>query len=440
MQDVETREEAVHSIVAGGKSLLDGREGAGVPGGAERFRGAARGNRSNDVGLGGGGVGEEGAKKRGGEFRHVASEDQAPAGSMAQGSLDPAEGAAAGVGLFEAGQIQMRVAFGRSDEGDGAGGFAGLGGDPFDEGGAAERQEGLVASHADAAATGENVRLARHETILPAAEGMKGFGMRDIAVSGRCPWGYNRKNKSMRICLIAMLLLTAGGRVQAEPAGRVSTTVRADSRTGRLVRSTVVAPMQVASRQVAPRVLEAREVPAEGGKAAARTSDFDGIVEEAARTHSVDPLLVHSVIRVESNYNPVAVSPKGAAGLMQLIPETARRFGASNRFDVRENITAGVKYLKYLQEMFKDDRLALAAYNAGEGAVQRYRDIPPYRETEDYVLKVGQHYGAARKQQQKKETAAKAAAEPAAAGPKTEPLRQLDVATDAEGRVILRTR
>jgi soluble lytic murein transglycosylase-like protein len=124
---------------------------------------------------------------------------------------------------------------------------------------------------------------------------------------------------------------------------------------------------------------------------------------------------------------------------MQLIPETARRFGASNRFDVRENITAGVKYLKYLQEMFKDDRLALAAYNAGEGAVQRYKDIPPYRETEDYVLKVGQHYGAARQEQKKKAVAAQAV-EAVAAGPKVEPLRQLDVATDAEGRVLLRTR
>jgi soluble lytic murein transglycosylase-like protein len=261
--------------------------------------------------------------------------------------------------------------------------------------------------------------------------------MREMAVSGRVPGGYNQKNKSMRICLKVMAVLAAAaGMLTAEPSARVSTTVRADLRTGRLVRSTVVAPKLV--RPVVVGTSAAGAAPAR-----ARRTDYDGIVEEAARAHSVDPLLVHSVIRVESNYNPVAVSSKGAAGLMQLIPATARRFGASNRFDVKENITAGVKYLKYLQEMFKDDRLALAAYNAGEGAVQKYKDIPPYRETEDYVWKVGQHYGAARRA----EVARPAAANPAdagpleaAAGPKPEPLRGLEVATGADGRVILKTR
>jgi soluble lytic murein transglycosylase-like protein len=249
----------------------------------------------------------------------------------------------------------------------------------------------------------------------------------------------------MRICLTSLALLAAAaGVAPGETAGRVSTTVRADIRSGRLVRSTVVAPVQSAARAATARPLAPGAVPAHEaesrGKAAPRITDFDRIVEEAARSYSVDPLLVHSVIRVESNYNPVAVSPKGAAGLMQLIPATARRFGVANRFDVRENITAGVKYLKYLQEMFGDDRLALAAYNAGEGAVQRYKDIPPYRETEDYVLKVGKHYGEARKQQKKTKEGEDKAAVAAAAGPKVEPLRQLEVATDAEGRVILRTR
>jgi len=103
----------------------------------------------------------------------------------------------------------------------------------------------------------------------------------------------------------------------------------------------------------------------------------------------VDPLLVDSVIRVESNYNPLAVSPKGAEGLMQLIPATARRFGVTNSFDVKENIEAGVTYLKYLLDMFGDDRLAVAAYNAGESAVMRYGDVPPYRETMNYVSRVG---------------------------------------------------
>jgi soluble lytic murein transglycosylase-like protein len=226
----------------------------------------------------------------------------------------------------------------------------------------------------------------------------------------------------------------------ADSARRVSSVVRADARTGRLVRSTTVVPTYLGTRSVEPRVIAPREIDHAAAVPSGQPAAISEIVEEAARIHKIDPLLVHSVIQVESNYNPLAVSPKGAEGLMQLIPATARRFGASNSFDVRENITAGVKYLKYLQDMFRDNRLALAAYNAGEGAVQKYKDIPPYRETEQYVYKVGKRYGEARKRHQ--QVAVAASAEPAAlpAGPRVEPLRQLEVATDAEGRVILRTR
>jgi soluble lytic murein transglycosylase-like protein len=167
--------------------------------------------------------------------------------------------------------------------------------------------------------------------------------------------------------------------------------------------------------------------------------DVHAVVEQTARANDVDPLLVHSVIKAESNYNPIAVSPKGAMGLMQLMPGTARRFGAVNTFDVRQNIEAGVKYLRYLQGMFRNDRLALAAYNAGEGAVLRYGDIPPYRETENYVYKVGKSYGEALKQQRiappppPPNDAVHTEAAP-------EPLRQLEIARDAEGRIVLRTR
>ncbi|HBY58994.1 MAG TPA: lytic transglycosylase domain-containing protein, partial [Solibacterales bacterium] len=126
-------------------------------------------------------------------------------------------------------------------------------------------------------------------------------------------------------------------------------------------------------------------------------------LEETAREHGVEPALVHSVISVESGYNPFAVSPKGAEGLMQLIPGTARRLGVNNSFDPRQNVAAGVKHLKYLQDLYQGDlRLALAAYNAGEGAVKRYGDVPPYRETEGYVYKVGKKLRDARAREQAK--------------------------------------
>jgi soluble lytic murein transglycosylase-like protein len=122
--------------------------------------------------------------------------------------------------------------------------------------------------------------------------------------------------------------------------------------------------------------------------------DLQDVVDRSAARHGVDPRLVFSVIDVESAKNPFAVSPKGAQGLMQLMPDTARRFGVANAFDVQQNVEGGVRYLAYLQTLFSDLRLVLAAYNAGEGAVWKYGNrIPPYRETEEYVEKVGRRYG-----------------------------------------------
>jgi soluble lytic murein transglycosylase-like protein len=155
--------------------------------------------------------------------------------------------------------------------------------------------------------------------------------------------------------------------------------VRPDLRTGRLVRSVVVSPLNA------------------GDKIAGAAATFDALVEQAAKAHDVDPLLVHSMIKTESGYNAYAVSPKGAEGLMQLTPPTARMLGVTNSFDPQQNIEAGVKYLKYLQTIYKDDRLALAAYNAGPGAVEKYKWIPPYPETQNYVYQVGKRYGEARK-------------------------------------------
>lgn len=127
--------------------------------------------------------------------------------------------------------------------------------------------------------------------------------------------------------------------------------------------------------------------------AKADRSRFDQHVQAAAREHGVDAALIHAVISAESGYNPLARSPKGARGLMQLIPETAERYGVKNPLDPRQNIDGGTRYLKDLIGMFGNDlRLAIAAYNAGEGAVIRYGNVPPYQETLAYVPKVLAYY------------------------------------------------
>ena len=120
-------------------------------------------------------------------------------------------------------------------------------------------------------------------------------------------------------------------------------------------------------------------------------------IREAARRHSVSEALLTAVIAVESGFDPLAVSPKGAKGLMQLMPDTARRFGVGNVFAVHDNLHGGAAYLSQLMALFENDRsLALAAYNAGEGAVLRAgRRIPAYPETQQYVAKVLAYAGRA---------------------------------------------
>lgn len=124
--------------------------------------------------------------------------------------------------------------------------------------------------------------------------------------------------------------------------------------------------------------------------------DRDGVeklVREAAERHQVDPALVRAVIETESNWNPSAISRKGAQGLMQLIPTTAQRFGADDAFSPKQNVDAGVRYLKTLLERYNGNLdLALAAYNAGEGAVDRAHGVPAYRETRNYVQRVQEAY------------------------------------------------
>jgi soluble lytic murein transglycosylase-like protein len=234
--------------------------------------------------------------------------------------------------------------------------------------------------------------------------------------------GIIRENKEMRFCFKLMacgtLSLAAlwGAAMESVPP-RVTWVVRADRQTGKLVRVPVV--------QTAPGAATAKA-------AGQRVSE---VVEAVAKQHAVDPLLVHSVIQAESNYDPFAVSPKGAQGMMQLMPSTARRFGVKNSFDFADNIEGGVRYLRYLMDLFQDEKLAVAAYNAGEQAVMRYGGVPPYPETMSYVRTVTGSYAGAR---QAAGQNALAKPEPA---PKPVPeYREIEQFVDAQGHLCLRTR
>lgn len=176
-----------------------------------------------------------------------------------------------------------------------------------------------------------------------------------------------------------------GGDPSTLPASGLTSVIRADARTGKLVRTVTVRN---------PAALQAA-------------------VDRIAAEHSLPPQLVHSVIRTESNYNPYAVSPKGALGLMQLEPATARRFGVSDAFNPLENVQGGTRYLKYLLDLYHGDYpLALAAYNAGEKSVARYGGVPPFPETRKYVVEVGSRLPLTQKPAEKPQAPVKPALAP----------------------------
>ena len=129
--------------------------------------------------------------------------------------------------------------------------------------------------------------------------------------------------------------------------------------------------------------------PSASGVSGRVPAKINQLVEQTASRFQVDPELIHAIIQVESDYDPKAVSSKGAMGLMQLIPATAKRYGVVNPFDPKQNLEGGVNYLKYLMGLFGGDlSLSLAAYNAGEHTVQRSGGIPAIPETQNYVHKV----------------------------------------------------
>ena len=125
------------------------------------------------------------------------------------------------------------------------------------------------------------------------------------------------------------------------------------------------------------------------GASGGRGARFDSLIRVLSTKHGISSHLVHSIIKAESNYNPLAVSSKGAKGLMQLMPSTAEDYGVSDIYDPAENIEAGIKHIKFLLGKYSNNlNKALAAYNAGPEAVKKYNGIPPYPETQNYIKKI----------------------------------------------------
>ncbi len=192
-------------------------------------------------------------------------------------------------------------------------------------------------------------------------------------------------------CVALFVLLGTAGK----SAAQITAVTNEDGRR-MFVNADPPALVKVATVKAPARIYLSGEISFMGRSRPAMTIDRDGVealVREAAEGHRVDPALVRAVIETESNWNPGAMSRKGAVGLMQLIPTTAQRFGANDAFNPKQNVDAGVRYLKMLLERYNGNLdLALAAYNAGEGAVDRAHGVPSYRETRNYVQKVQDAY------------------------------------------------
>ncbi len=193
----------------------------------------------------------------------------------------------------------------------------------------------------------------------------------------------------------------------APPVASTTTQANADT-TSEATRSATMQSPVSAQLMSESNATNAASVPT--STAAAKPVDIDQAVREASSKHQLDPDFVTSVIKAESNFHPHAVSPKGAQGLMQLMPQTASKLGVADPFDPKANIEAGTAHLSALMDLYHNDAIkALAAYNAGAHRVDQYHGVPPYRETRAYVAKIVRDFNA-KKRAEAKANAAKAPA------------------------------
>jgi len=323
-------------------------------------------------------------KKGGLQAGHVAGDDQIPLGGVlgTEGGFHARKRAAIRGGIGDGFKAEVPVNGRVAYQENGLRGVAHLLGNMLRKRVIPERQQSLILAHAQA--------LSPHKYEACHAEPR--IHLRMISLE--------RLTRRLRFAPFTFALVLAAPLphvLRAEGVGtRTTISVKADARTGRLVRSVVVTPR--------PTVLPVALQSSAGGNpidtAIAQTiaeGSISDMIDAIAEQNQVEAPLVHSVIKAESNYNPAALSPKGAQGLMQLIPSTARRFGVSNSFNIQQNIEGGVKYLKFLMDLYQNDYVkVIAAYNAGEGAVAKYGGIPPYAETINYVYRVGKNLKMAR--------------------------------------------
>ena len=411
-------DEVHHFQAVGGDGFRYDGEAAAMVDGAERVPPAVRRRGDDAISVVRGGGGEQREEIVPGQFRHVAGGDEVPIGLRnAESGQQTADGPEAGHEIGDNGKSEGAMAVGIADDDGGAGGGENLRGDARGERLPVEGKQRLVHAHSRASTSRKHEARLPHERIITLGA-IPAF-RNGIGKNLNC--GYNRIKHKALFCFLTVGFWMASTCADSPklsardnpPAGGLASVVRVDAKTGRLVRVTRISP-------------------GGGMKAPVPTVAVDALVQSAARSHDVDPLLVHSVIQAESAFRPLAVSAKGAEGLMQLMPATARRFGVSDVFDPQENIEGGVKYLKYLRDLFQDDRLAIAAYNAGEGAVAKYKGVPPYRETAAYVDKVSRGYDLAKK------AAGKSGAAPKPA-PEEDAYRQLASFYDAQGLLHMTT-